>query len=80
MPENAAFLDSYGWVFYRQGKYKKAVEYLKKAVSLDSDPVIFDHLGDAYKAKGDTAQARTWWQKALELSPEDEAIKQKLNQ
>ncbi|MBN1212762.1 MAG: tetratricopeptide repeat protein [candidate division Zixibacteria bacterium] len=78
IPENAAFLDSYGWVNFRQGNLDEALKYLKRAVELDSDPIIFDHLGDAYKAKGKNKQAREWWQKALELDPENTAIKEKL--
>jgi len=77
-PENAAFQDSYGWVYYQLGDYKNAVTHLKKAVSLDSDPIIFDHLGDAYKASGDLDNAREWWQKALDLSPDNDKIKTKL--
>jgi len=79
VPENAAFLDSYGWVSYRQGKLKEALDYLKRAVKLDNDPIIFDHLGDAYKAKGKMKQAREWWQKALDLDPENEIIREKLD-
>ncbi|UCD63839.1 MAG: tetratricopeptide repeat protein [Candidatus Zixiibacteriota bacterium] len=78
-PDNAAYLDSYGWVFYRLEKFDEALVYLKKAVSLDSDPIIFDHLGDAYKAAGDTENARLWWQKALELQPDNSRIKEKLD-
>jgi tetratricopeptide (TPR) repeat protein len=77
-PKNAAYLDSYGWVFYRLGMFKDAVKYLKMAVELDSDPVIYDHLGDALQATGKTKQAREWWQKALEQLPNNETIKQKL--
>lgn len=77
-PDNAAYLDSYGWVFYRLGDYKEALVHLKKAVTLDSDPVILDHLGDVYHAVGNTEQARTWWQKALEIDPDNEQIKEKL--
>ncbi|MBU8934819.1 MAG: tetratricopeptide repeat protein [candidate division Zixibacteria bacterium] len=77
-PDNAAYLDSYGWVSYRLGEYDKALDYLKRAVVLDSDPTIFDHLGDTYKATGDSIAARQWWNKALNLDPDNEAIKTKL--
>lgn len=77
-PDNAAYLDSYGWVFYRLEEYDKALEFLKKAVTLGNDPVIFDHLGDAYRAVGDLDSARVWWRKALELEPDNEPIKEKL--
>lgn len=78
-PNNAAFIDSYGWVFYQQGDYEEALVQLKKAVSLDSDPVIFDHLGDAYNATGQEKSAKDWWQKALELKPDDKKILEKLS-
>jgi len=79
-PENAAYIDSYGWVMFRLGKYNDAVEYLSKAVSLQSDPVIYDHLGDAYNASGNSGDARIWWQKALELEPDNDRIREKLNE
>ncbi len=77
-PKNPAYLDSYGWVYYRLGNFKEAVKYLKMAVELDSDPVIYDHLGDAYQSTGKTKQAREWWQKALDQQPDNATIKQKL--
>jgi len=77
-PKNAAYLDSYGWVFYRLGNYKEALVHLERAVTLDSDPVIFDHLGDVYQAAGNIEQARNWWQKALEMDPDNKHIKEKL--
>lgn len=79
-PENAAFMDSYGWVMYRLGKYDSAVTYLEKAVEKQSDPIIFDHLGDAFKAIGKMEDARSWWQKALELEPTNDIIREKLNE
>ncbi len=78
-PENAAFLDSYGWALYRLGDYEEAMIHLKKAAELDNDPVILDHLGDNCKAVGDMEQARLWWQKALEQDPDNEQIKKKLS-
>ncbi|UCE25070.1 MAG: tetratricopeptide repeat protein [Candidatus Zixiibacteriota bacterium] len=41
--------------------------------------MIFDHLGDAYKATGDIDSARVWWRKALDLEPGNDTIKQKLD-
>lgn len=77
-PDNAAFLDSYGWVFYRLGEFDQALPHLQRAAELDNDPVILDHLGDTYEALGDMEQARQWWHKALEQKPDDESIKKKL--
>jgi tetratricopeptide (TPR) repeat protein len=78
-PDNAAYLDSYGWVLYRLGNYDQALVHLQKAVTLGDDSVIFDHLGDVYQAVGDAQQARTWWERALEMDPDNNQIKEKLS-
>ncbi len=78
-PNNAAYLDSYGWVLYRLGNYDEALVPLRKAVTLNRDPVIFEHIGDVYQAVGDAKQAHTWWQRALEMDPENEQVKEKLS-
>jgi tetratricopeptide (TPR) repeat protein len=49
-PENGAYIDSYGWVLYRQGDLAGAREHLERAVRLtDGDPVVREHLGDVYR-------------------------------
>ena len=49
-PENGAYVDSYGWVLYRQGDLPGARENLERAVKLtDGDPVVREHLGDVYR-------------------------------
>jgi len=49
-PENGAYVDSYGWVLYRQGDLAGARENLERAVRLtEGDPVVREHLGDVYR-------------------------------
>ena len=49
-PENGAYVDSYGWVLYRQGDLGGARMHLERAVRLtDGDPVVREHLGDVYR-------------------------------
>jgi len=78
VPDNAAYLDSYGWVQYRLGNFREALTHLQRAVELDSDPIMFDHLGDTHHALGQMDEAREWWLKALEQQPDNEQIKEKL--
>lgn len=50
-PGNGAFVDSYGWVLYRQGEHAEARVQLERAVELtNGDPVVREHLGDVYRA------------------------------
>ena len=79
-PKNAAYLDSYGWVYFRLGDLNKAINYLTQAAELTSDATIFDHLGDAYSAQGNPAEARVWWQKALDIDPQNASIADKLKE
>jgi tetratricopeptide (TPR) repeat protein len=74
-PEDGYIVDSLGWVYYRLGKYDKAVEYLERAVELrPADPVINDHLGDAYWRVGRKQEARFQWNRALGLEPDADEI------
>ena len=63
-------------------EYADAVDSLERAVELEpGDPVINDHLGDAYWRVGRQREARYQWQRALTLEPDDdliETIKEKL--
>jgi tetratricopeptide (TPR) repeat protein len=80
-PENGAFIDSYGWVLYKLGDYRAALQVLLQAVRLiDNDPVVFEHVGDAYQALGDFKKAREFWGKAYQLDPNSQSLKEKLYQ
>lgn len=67
--EKAAYIDSLGWLFYRQGKFEAALRELEKATRLPdgADPTIWDHLGDVYQQLNRGDDARNAWQHALEL-------------
>jgi len=70
LPDNGAIVDSLGWVLFRLGQYDDAVEILERAATLEPvDPVINDHLGDAYWAVGRSIEARFQWQRALSFNP-----------
>ncbi len=86
MKENAAYLDSLGWVYFKQKKYKEALDPLVKA-SKDEDEgahlEIWDHLGDCYLALGEKKEAITSWEKALkmeDLSPRDAERRRKVTE
>ncbi|HET6520949.1 MAG TPA: hypothetical protein VFG47_14180, partial [Geminicoccaceae bacterium] len=52
--------------------YAGAVEQLEQAVELEpGDPVINDHLGDAYWRVGRKREAEYQWRRALTLEPEE---------
>lgn len=67
-PNNGAFLDSLGWVYFRMGKLTEAEEYLKKAIERSGkDPTVNDHLGDVYAKQGNWKSAAQQWEISLKL-------------
>jgi tetratricopeptide (TPR) repeat protein len=72
-PENAAYLDSMGWVLFKLGKNEEALPYLEKAVKKSTgtgDETLYDHLGDVYDRLGQSAKAIEAWKKSIELAKE----------
>jgi tetratricopeptide (TPR) repeat protein len=66
-PQNGAYLDSLGWVYYRMGNYDLAEENLRRASEkIRSDPTVQAHLGDLYQKTGRLKLATTHWERALE--------------
>ena len=65
-PYNGAYLDSLGWIYYRQNKLGDAEVTLRKAVQREShDATIHSHLGDVYAKVGRNDLAAAEWEKSL---------------
>jgi len=66
-PNNGAYLDSLGWVYFKLGKYDLAEESLNKAaVHMSSDPTVQEHLGDLYQKTGRLKLAAVHWDRAVQ--------------
>jgi tetratricopeptide (TPR) repeat protein len=72
-PTNAAYLDSLGWVLFKQGHAREALDPIRKAVELSEEPdaTLFDHLGDIHAALRNMEKAREFWKKSIALEPND---------
>jgi tetratricopeptide (TPR) repeat protein len=79
-PNNGAYLDSLGWLYYRKGKYEEALNELLRAVQnlKSDDPIVFDHIGDTYSKLNRIAQALEFWQKAIALDPGNKLLADKI--
>mgnify|MGYP002384459517 CR=1 FL=1 len=67
--DNAAYLDSLGWVLYKKKDYKEAKKYLLEAAKPKEGHhiEIYDHLADVHMALGEKAEALKVWKDALKL-------------
>jgi tetratricopeptide (TPR) repeat protein len=63
-PENATYLDTYGWVLYVAGDFKNALVHLEKAAKLSESGTIVEHYGDVLFKLGRVEDAFVQWQKA----------------
>ena len=78
-PNEAAFIDSMGWVLFRLEKLEEAVKYLRQALDLFPNDEVAAHLGEVLWNLGEKLEAGQVWEKALELKPDSEVLKQVIN-
>ena len=77
-PENAAYLDSLGWAYYKlakedDGKIMLGLQKLIEASNYADDPEIMGHIGDVYYSLGFWEKAQYQWENALDLWKESVA-------
>ena len=80
-PDNPAYRDTLGWLYYLMGNYAEADEELQRAYDFcrgDLDPEILVHLGELRQRQGRVEEAAALWGKALELRPDDLELKNRL--
>lgn len=78
-PDDAAVIDSKGWVLFKLGKAQEALGYLEDALAKAPDPEISAHLGEVLWTLGEHEKARAVWDKALIRDPDHPAVLEALN-
>lgn len=73
-PDDAAILDSLGWVNYRMGNLEEAETQLRKAYQRFADHEIAAHLGEVLWTAGEQREARRIWGEALKQQPDSEVL------
>ena len=79
-PNNGAYLDSLGWLEFKQGKFDQGLaDLLRAAKNLEhDDSVVFEHIGDTYLKLDRVPEALGAWQKALALDPQNKRLADKI--
>jgi tetratricopeptide (TPR) repeat protein len=78
-PENAAIVDSYGWVLYRLGRHEEALAELQRAFALQKDAEIAAHVGEVLWVLGRRDEAMRYFEEARKLDPESRALARALH-
>lgn len=83
-PGEANFLDTYGWILFRQGKYKEAKDYITRAIERtgagQDDTSLWDHLGDIEYKLGNKGKALEHWRKAASKGMKSAVLEQKIKE
>lgn len=82
-PNQAYIIDSLAWALFRAGQADKALEKIRRAVSLSetADAAIWEHYGDIASQLGHKEEARKAYKKAISLKPDNiQALRQRLSE
>ena len=80
-PDNRNYMDTYGWILFRQKKYTSAEEWLGKAAALGpKNPTILEHYGDALYMVGKRQEALAQWNSAKHAGANSDAILKKIKE
>jgi len=75
-PDNSAYLDTMGWIYYKLGRFDEAEIFIKKSLkNRENSAVVLEHLGDVYFKKLKYDQARAYWLKSLKLKKNKQLLK-----
>ena len=73
-PNDAAILDSKGWVMFRLGNLKEAEKYLLKAMNLNDDPEIVSHVIQLLVKLNKIKEAKKLYNKYIKKNPKDKIL------
>jgi tetratricopeptide (TPR) repeat protein len=79
-PENYVYLDTYAWILFNNRNYKKALEYIEKAIKFNGsgDPDILEHYGDILEKLGRDEEALKYWKLSVEKGNKKESLIRKI--
>lgn len=73
-PGDGYYLDSLGWVYYKQGLFEKALDTLQRAAAVaPNEGIISEHIGDTLRQLKRSSESKQYYQRALEAKELKEA-------
>jgi len=79
-PDYNVFNDTYAWVLYKQGKYKKAEIIMRKIIESEDndDAEYFEHYGYILKARRKCFEAIISWERAIKMGAQEEKLRNEI--
>jgi len=79
-PDNASYLDTAGWIYFKMEKYEEAERYIAKAIDVGgASATVYEHMGDIYFKLGKKDMAEQFWKQALGMNAANQALREKLS-
>jgi len=80
-PDNGAYLDTLGWILFKQKKYREALSNIQNAIVLmPDDPTILDHFGDILFKVGKKDEAVAVWKESFMNDGANATLERKLRE
>lgn len=78
-PENAAYLDTVGWVYFKLEDYDRARRFIKASIDTgEASAEVLEHMGDVYDKLNNQSEAQKWWKQALETDSTRTHLQEKI--
>ena len=79
-PDQAAYLDTYGWILFKMGNTNEAHKYIEKSLEIDNENAeVLKHMGDILIKMKKYTEAIEYYHKALSLDPENQELINKVS-
>ena len=79
-PENASYLDTIGWIYYKLEDLEKAQKFLEASLEImDNNAVVLEHLGDLMMKGNKSQDAKNYYLRALELDKNNPVLIKKVS-
>ncbi len=80
-PNNRNYMDTYGWILFKQKKYKEAEEWLRNASKIGpKNPNIIEHYGDVLFKLNKVDEAILLWESAIQAGGSSELLLKKIKE
>lgn len=68
-PDDLPLTDTLAWIYFKSGETQKAMETYRPILNKQiTDPEILFHIAQVFEKQGDTQQANTFYERALNIS------------
>jgi Tfp pilus assembly protein PilF len=79
-PQNASYLDTYGWILYQRGKYEEAAKYIIQSLDIEKNNAeVNEHYGDVQYKLGNVDKAVEYWKNAKQYGSDSPTLDKKIS-